>query len=532
VGTATPSEAVTSPERARDELPIKISPPPSASLFDLLPLAPEESVFDVETPAEKDEEPVPAVVSGPTETRGDEYELPLPGLVGPEASDDSQFPTSAPDAQSSPAGSERGDQEDVPDEKKREIDGKNDEKSNENKYENKNENRKDEKNGKNDDAGARRIVQPWQPPDSLPGRETAFERGIFERGASRFAVWLRRGTHLMRRSRNRRVGFQSSRGRVFTLCIILVIVVGTVFAGVRHARRNSYDVLMIQAQAQYEEKQYQSAFDLYRRVSERHRGRIEPILGMARAAEGLENIEQAIDIYHAGLEILPFDAASFRAVLLCERGRLYVVLKDQESAQENFEAAAALDATNFNAWYSLGTVLEERGRLKDALPAYRRALDISPSSAPAREGLGRVSSLLVPPPEDPSVQRERKYSEAVQVGTVALGLKNYEEASKCFAEALAIRSDDVVAWLSFADARQGLRDLTGAVKACERALERDPDNAGARARLAALREKAKGSGGQSRPGRSRRPRSFREFPEGSRRPRLHAAARQTGTRLS
>jgi tetratricopeptide (TPR) repeat protein len=509
-------------------LPAEISQPPSDSLFNRLPFVPEggdgveSETLDVGDAVSDENEPTDnasAVGEVLAETGEDEAGPTLQGIA--DAPEFPEGPDLSASLESVPAPGD-GDGEAVRGFRKRE----NDEKSGED--ENKNE-----KSGENDDSVAQLAVRLRQPRDPAPARGA-----IFARKTPRFAAWLRHEAQWMRRSissTKRRIGFQRSGGRIFTFCIILVIIAGTLFAAVRHARRNSYDVLMVQAQAQYEEKQYQSAFEIYKQASERNNGRVEPVLGMARSAEGLEKFEQAIDIYHSGMELLPFDAASFRAVLLCERGRLYVALKDWESAQENFEAASALDATNFNAWYSLGSVLEERGRLQEALPAYRHARDVSPSAAAAREAVERVSAKLVPPEEDPSVRQTRQYSEAVQVGTVALGLKNYTEASKRFAEALVIRSDDAVAWLGFADARQGLGDLAGAVSSCERVLEKDPNNAAARVKLAGLREKAREGGGKKPPQPNRRPRraprSFRENFEDHRRARFRASVQSVQWRM-
>jgi hypothetical protein len=100
----------------------------------------------------------------------------------------------------------------------------------------------------------------------------------------------------------------------------------------------------------------------------------------------------------------------------------------------------------------------------------------------------------------------QKYAESVQVGNVALRLKRYDEASQRFAEALAIRSDDVGAWLGFADAREGLGDLAGAIRSCERVLERESDNPDAQARLVVLREKA-AEAAKKKPSRPRSKRS-------------------------
>lgn len=308
---------------------------------------------------------------------------------------------------------------------------------------------------------------------------------------SRFTEQLRRIEQMRRASsaQNKRIGFYGSRGRFFTSCVVLVLIVGTMFATYRHMQRNAYGTLMEGADEFYKQERYELALEGYQKTAARYPERLQPLLGMAYTAERIGRIEEAIAAYRLGLDRIPAGAAPSRAGVFYEIGRLYSVLKMWEKAQESFEQAVAIDATNYGAHFALGNALEERGKARDALEAYKRALDLSPSSDAAGEAVKRVSLSLLPSQDTERAALEaQKYDKTVQVGTVALGLKRYGEASQYFADALAIRSDDANLWVWFADARNGLKDTAGAIKSLQRALERDPGHADAKAKLSAIEE--------------------------------------------
>jgi tetratricopeptide (TPR) repeat protein len=179
-----------------------------------------------------------------------------------------------------------------------------------------------------------------------------------------------------------------------------------------------------------------------------------------------------------------------RSQVFCEIGRLYSGLKAWDKVKESFESALEADSANHGACLALGEALEKLNDPGAALAAYRRALELSPSSPAAQEAIGRLSSVLASEEakEDPSAAQ--RYGYAIRAGAAALDLKLYGDASRYFADALAIRSDDAGAWVSFGEARASLGDTNGAIQSLRRALERDPSLDGAKSRLAEL-EKAK-----------------------------------------
>lgn len=289
----------------------------------------------------------------------------------------------------------------------------------------------------------------------------------------------------------RRFEMDNKKKKFFTFCILLVLVVGTFFAAIRHRERNSYEALMKEASALYEQGQYEESLDYYKEASSRYTERIEPFLGTAHASERVGRIEEAVEGYSAALERLPQEDQISRSKIFYEIGRLYALLKMWDKAQESLELATVTDGTNYAAYFALGGVFEGQNKMKDAAVAYKRALDLSPSSDAAQQAIKRVSLALPAKEADFAAIDAEKYKKAIAVGEVALGLRRYDKASQYFAEALALDSSDANIWVSFGEARKGLGDTSGAVASFNRALERNPSHSEAKNKLKALEEERK-----------------------------------------
>ena len=314
----------------------------------------------------------------------------------------------------------------------------------------------------------------------------------------------------MRRAPRQRAGFQRSRMRVLTVCLVLILAAATLFAAYRHLQRNSYDALMGAAEELYAQEQYGPAYKAYKNTVVRYPDKFAPLLGAARSAEHGGRLEEAIGAYRSILDFLansPFAPPLSLTSALYEIGRLHSLLKLWDKAEESFNASVEADSANYAAHFALGGVLEERGRLPEALTAYKNALGVSPSSEAAQDAVKRVSLILSPPPSSQVKTAEdvkRKYDEALRGGIAALERRSYRDASQFFAEALAVRSADADAWVGFAEARAGLGDTSGAITSLERALEREPEHASAKSRLDELRKEKNKKTPPSKPERGTR----------------------------
>jgi tetratricopeptide (TPR) repeat protein len=262
----------------------------------------------------------------------------------------------------------------------------------------------------------------------------------------------------------------------------LIFIGGTSFALYRHLERNSYATLMEEARELYDRGEHPSALSVYQSAAKRYPSRVEPLLGMAYSAERAGRLGDALEAYRASLGLFADNAALSRGRVLYEVGRLYATLRAWDDARKSFEQAVEIDPTNQLTHFALGGVLEEQKEILPAFEAYKRALELSPSSEEARSAVERLARLV---PEDkiPDAIKRQRSQHAAQVGSVALGLKRYDEALRYFNEALTLLSDDVTLWAKLSEARFGLGDVVGALKAVEVAAEKAPGRADLQSRL-------------------------------------------------
>jgi Tfp pilus assembly protein PilF len=178
---------------------------------------------------------------------------------------------------------------------------------------------------------------------------------------------------------------------------------------------------------------------------------------------------------------------------------------------------------DFLARYNLAALLQARGKLDDAIPAYRQALSIEPHNATAHNSLGSALLLKEKVPDalaefkvalaaDPDYTNARynlahalaisgdlpeaalEYKKVLAekpddidantaLGTIYFKLRRYPDALACFRNSARLdpKNADVQANLGTLLAFTG--DFIGAVEAYERALAINPEHAVARANL-------------------------------------------------
>ncbi|MDR1649244.1 MAG: tetratricopeptide repeat protein [Synergistaceae bacterium] len=88
--------------------------------------------------------------------------------------------------------------------------------------------------------------------------------------------------------------------------VIVFFVAATVLFTYSHLRRNSYEVLMKNAETLYDRERYEESLKAYTEVSLIYPDRIDPFLGVARASERTGRIEDAIEAYKCVLDLEPF----------------------------------------------------------------------------------------------------------------------------------------------------------------------------------------------------------------------------------
>jgi tetratricopeptide (TPR) repeat protein len=92
------------------------------------------------------------------------------------------------------------------------------------------------------------------------------------------------------------------------------------------------------------------------------------------------DLDLALEILDAITEIAPDDAEAWR-----QRALIRFMKKDQERALSDLRRAVAIDPKHYKALRDLGAVLQQMGSKKEALEAYRKALDVNPFLEQARK---------------------------------------------------------------------------------------------------------------------------------------------------
>jgi len=130
--------------------------------------------------------------------------------------------------------------------------------------------------------------------------------------------------------------------------------------------------------------------------------------------------------------------------LNCNRGNAARALGDQDSAEARFRRALALDPQYALAWYNLGGLLQERGRLNEAVDAYRAAVQAAPDFAEAGNNLALVLQIQERNDEAISVlvevlRRQPDYADGYRsLGALLEAERRDEPAWQCYARAIEL----------------------------------------------------------------------------------------------
>ena len=301
--------------------------------------------------------------------------------------------------------------------------------------------------------------------------------------------------HLRRVTHTRRAAVESSspgqvpqrRMRLALLCTVAILVLGTTFALYRHIQNNSQSAIAQEAQTLYDEGRYDEAMASYQRGFDRYPDSREFLLGLARASARAGQSDQALTAWRLYLNQLPEEEKPGRAQALYEIGRLYALKKAPDKAIEHLIQSSNLDPTRYDTHFVLGRLLEEQDRPAEALNAYRRALELRPSSQEALDAMKRVAGLVVDQPL-PAQGPDREYEKHLEVGTVALNLKRYDDALSHFNQALSLKSDDERPWLGVAGVHQGRGNDAEALKFLQDAQKFIPDSVTIEAKINELEQ--------------------------------------------
>jgi tetratricopeptide (TPR) repeat protein len=196
--------------------------------------------------------------------------------------------------------------------------------------------------------------------------------------------------------------------------------------------------------------------------------------------------EQAAEAYRRLLAESPNDASLHTSLA----GALGAMGRYDEAAR-HLELAVKLDPLNVEAYHNRAVIYERQGKKAQAIELYRRAVRYNSQYQPSRQALLRlVGSADVGAPQTDAEKKAyalaQQAAESAQRGAYPEALRKLDEAEKAaprFALVHQYRSN--VAYL--------MGDLAGAIRALEKGLAVEPDNALFRTNLQRLKEQqAKG----------------------------------------
>jgi predicted AlkP superfamily phosphohydrolase/phosphomutase/Flp pilus assembly protein TadD len=197
--------------------------------------------------------------------------------------------------------------------------------------------------------------------------------------------------------------------------------------------------------------------------------------------------QQAADAYRKLVEEDPKDASLHTSLA----GALGAMGRYDEAAR-HLELAMKLDPLNVEAYHNRAVIFERQGRKEQAIELYRRAVRYNAQYQPSRQALVRLtgSADVGAPRTDAEKQAyalAQQAAEAAQRGNYPEALKRLDAAEKIAPRyALVHQYRSNVAYL--------MGDVAGAIRALEKGLAIEPDNALFRTNLQRLREQRAAAG--------------------------------------
>jgi len=210
-----------------------------------------------------------------------------------------------------------------------------------------------------------------------------------------------------------------------------------------------------------------------------------PTADRDRAASLFEagKLEEAAEAYRRLVEAEPADAA-----LRASYGGVLGALERYDEALVQLDRAAELDPLNAETYYNRGLVHERRGEEQAAIAQYRHALRYRPGYPPAAQALARLSVAVdegapQTPAEKLALLMAERASEAARRGDYEAAMAELDEARR-----IAPRYPLVYQYRSNVAFLKG--DTDEAIRALQRAIELEPDNALFRLNLERLQRKS------------------------------------------
>lgn len=243
--------------------------------------------------------------------------------------------------------------------------------------------------------------------------------------------------------------------------------------------RENADDLLARGRELYGGGDYEGALNYYTRAAEKNPAMAEALLGVADALERLDRRGEAVDAYYRCLQAAPGDP-----LVHLKLGFLFLTMGSYENALRSFHESVNFNPADARAFSGMGRAYEAGGDYAQAVSAYRKALDLSPSNED-RDALKRTEGELSRQNEEAEKRRrDILVRENVLRGRSALSLGDFEEAKNFLLKALDLTPGDHDALIAMGDLNRTSGDLAAAADYYRAALAFHPDSLRAASALA------------------------------------------------
>jgi tetratricopeptide (TPR) repeat protein len=217
---------------------------------------------------------------------------------------------------------------------------------------------------------------------------------------------------------------------------------------------------------------YEEALEYYARAAEKDPAMTEALLGLADALERLDRKGEAVDAYYRCLQISRDDPAVHERL-----GFLFLSMSSYENALRSFHESIAGNPSDGRVFAGMGQAYEAREDYSQAVSAYKKALDLGPSSEENEAALKRAEEKLSAQNEEAERrQRDILAKENVLRGRSALDLGDYEDSRNSFLRALGFVPADHDALMGLGDLNRAGGNLEAAAEYYRAALLFHPDS--------------------------------------------------------
>jgi tetratricopeptide (TPR) repeat protein len=146
-----------------------------------------------------------------------------------------------------------------------------------------------------------------------------------------------------------------------------------------------------------------------------------------------------------------------------------------DEASRHLELAVKLNPLNVEAYHNRAVILELQGHKEQAIELYRRAVRYDSQYEPSRRALVRLAGSAEV--NAPRTEQEKKAFALAQQAAQAAQRGNYPEALGELAQAERLAPRYSLVHQYHANVAYLMGDLPGAIKALEKGLALEPDNA-------------------------------------------------------